>query len=121
MALPNVCRARARLCCTNRLRDSLHETSMVAGSHEQLVGLDWAVPPSENTERVPAFSRWAQLIESLYRPTAQGSKPKVKASGKPESMTAPNGVFGARYTLELTKKRWRFGLLRSPVATLGPQ
>ncbi len=32
--------ARAGLCCTNRVRDSLFESSMVAGEHEQLVPYD---------------------------------------------------------------------------------
>ncbi len=30
----------ARLCCTNGLRDSLFESSVVAGVHEQLVPYD---------------------------------------------------------------------------------
>ena len=37
LALCNKGNLRCRLCCTNRLRDSLFESSVIAGCHEQLV------------------------------------------------------------------------------------
>ena len=115
---------------------ALRQTTGFVESLLRLVGLDWTVPDFSTLSRrqktlaVNIPYRGSKGPLHLLIPcrdiatqcpagqrTAPASRSRAKASGTPASMVARNVASSARSTSESTRKRWRFGPLRSPGAT----